>query len=328
MIALTLSVRAAPLVPTKEGTTWQYNMTQEVGEGLRLSNAKPDADGKIRSRVTYYVAGTQSVDEKNLIEFEMHRDGVVTNTDLVTVDDRGIVCWGKINAEGELIELDPPQTMMVNEPSKGQTWSFDAQIGKLKVNQTFEIAGQEDVEVPAGKFRAFRVHGQQTSPTATEIDRWFVPGTGIVKDVTTIRAKEGDILQRITLELKEKPKIDKRPEVNPAQAPKKLTGALATEATGEPRDQFPSDTEQIFARWEGRRLRDHAKVRVVWIAESVEGVPPNYKVDEASAFADGRYSHGHFVLSRPEDGWAPGEYRAEFYVDDELQDTLKLRITK
>lgn len=304
-------------------------MIQEVGEGLRLSNAKPDPDGKIRSRVTYFVAGTQNVEDKDLIEFEMHRDGVVTNTDLVTVDDRGITCWGKINTEGELIELDPPQTMMVGEPVKvGSNWNFEAQIGRLKVSQRFEVTAQEDVEVPAGKFRAFRVHGEQSSPTATAIDRWFVPGIGIVKDVTTVRAKEGDILQRITLELKERPGIGKRPETKAAEAPRKLSASLATDPTGQPRDEFSTGTPNIYARWEGRRLRDHAKVRVVWIAEKVEDVPADYKIDEASAFSDGRYSHGHFVLSRPEEGWEPGEYRAEFYVDDALQETLKLKITK
>jgi hypothetical protein len=320
---------ASPLIPTKPGTTWQYNMTQEVGEGLRLSNVKPDADGKIRTRVTYHIAGIQNVEDKDLIEFEMHRDGVVTNTDLVTVDDHGITCWGKINVEGELIELDPPQTMMVGEPIKtGQNWNFEAQVANLKVSQRFEVADQEEIQVPAGKFSAFRIHGEQTTPTATTIDRWFVPGVGIVKDVTTMRSKEGDILQRISLELRENPKIEKRPEVKAMDPPKKLSASLATDPKGDPRDEFSAQTPKIYARWEGRRLREHAKVRVVWIAEKVEDVPADYKVDEASAFADGKYSHGHFILSRPEDDFEPGEYRAEFYVDDVLQETLKLKITK
>jgi hypothetical protein len=160
------------------------------------------------------------------------------------------------------------------------------------------------------------------------IDRWFVPGTGIVKDVTTMRAKEGDILQRITLELKEPPKIDKRPEIKPTPPPKKLSASVAPAPTGEAATEFTTETPQIYARWEGRRLREHAKVRVVWIAENVEDIPANYKVDEASAFSDGRYSHGHFILSRPADGWESGDYRAEFYVDDELQETVKLKIIK
>jgi hypothetical protein len=34
------------------------------------------------------------------------------------------------------------------------------------------------------------------------------------------------------------------------------------------------------------------------------------------------------VLSRPEDGWAIGDYRGEFYVDDLLVETVKLKIVK
>ena len=110
-----LAFAAGPqLIPTKEGTTWQYNMTQEVGEGLSLSGTKRDADGKLRAAVIYRIAGMQSVDGKDLLEFEMHRDGVVTNTDLITVDEHGIICWGRINLEGDLVELDPPQ--MVDRP--------------------------------------------------------------------------------------------------------------------------------------------------------------------------------------------------------------------
>ena len=45
------------------------------------------------------------------------------------------------------------------------------------------------------------------------IDRWFAPGVGIVKDITTMQDAKGDLLQRISLELAEAPKIVERPEV-------------------------------------------------------------------------------------------------------------------
>ena len=69
-------------------------------------------------------------------------------------------------------------------------------------------------------------------------------------------------------------------------------------------------------------------MRVVWVAEKVEDVPSDHKVDEAFTFADGRSSSGIFTLSRPEEGWIPGNYRAEFYVDEALEATVKLKITK
>jgi len=70
-------------------------------------------------------------------------------------------------------------------------------------------------------------------------------------------------------------------------------------------------------------------VRAVWIAESVSEVaPPDYKVDEASTIADSPNSFGTFTLSQPDDGWAPGDYRVEFYVDEALAETVKLRIDR
>ena len=38
--------------------------------------------------------------------------------------------------------------------------------------------------------------------------------------------------------------------------------------------------------------------------------------------------NGAFTLVRPEDGWAPGDYRVEFYVDDVLVDVVKLKIVE
>ena len=323
---LSTTTFSAPLIPTKEGTTWSYNMTQELGKGIKLSDVEPDTDGKVRAPVVYHIAGMQNVEGKQLLLFEMHRAGTVTNTDLITVDKHGIVCWGRINLDGEVIELDPPQTMIGALLEPGAKWDFDGQTGTLKVHQHYRVNGEEDVDVPAGTFRAFHIHGEQKSPSPTTIDRWFVPGTGIVKDVTTMRSDRGDLVQRISLELKEAPKIAPRPAVEPT--PSKLSADLAARPMGESVTIIAFDTPKIYARWRGHRLREQAKVRVIWIAEHVDEVPPNYKVDEAYAFSTAPNSHGIFTLAQPDGGWAPGDYRAEFYVDEGLQQTVKLKITK
>ncbi len=320
---------ADPLIPTAPGLAWRYNMTEEVGKGLTVSDVKPDADGKIRLPVLYRVEGTENVDGKELLKFEMHRAGVITRSDLLTVDEHGIICWARITVDGEFVKFSPPQTMIAMPLKQGANWSFDGQVGDLKVHQHYEVTGEEDIEVPAGEFQAFRIHGEQTSPSPMTIDRWFAPGTGIVKDVTTMRASNGDLLQRISLELAERPKIVDRPEVKPGAAPKKLSVSLANEQFGKATTTFSSDTPQIYVRWQGQRLRKGAKVRAVWIAENIgDDAPPDYKADEASAIAESPTAHGVFTLSRPDDGWALGDYRAEFYVDDVLVETVKLKIVK
>jgi len=279
--------------------------------------------------VGYRLGGIEDVDGKELLKFEMHRAGVITNTDLLTVDEHGVLCWARINVDGQFVKLSPPQPMIAMPLKRGARWNFDGQAGNLKVRQQYEVTGEEDVQVPAGKFRAFRIHSEQTSPSPITIDRWFAAGTGIVKDVTTMRGKTGDLLERISLELAEPPRIMERPEVKPEAAPKQLSVTFAKDQFGKPSTTFSSGTPQIYARWEGQRLRKDAKVRAAWIAENIgEDFPPDYKIDEASAVAESPSAHGVFSLSRPDDGWAPGDYRAEFYVDDVLVETVKLKIVK
>jgi hypothetical protein len=324
-----VSALAAPLVPTNPGTTWRYSMTEEVGKGLTIPNLKGDTDGKIRLSVLYRLDGMEDVDGRELLKFEMHRAGAITNTDLVTIDEHGITCWARINLDGELIKFNPPQTMVAAPLQQGATWNFDGQAGDLNVHQQYDVTGEEDIEVPAGEFHAYHIRGEQSSPSRMTIDRWFAPGTGIVKDVTTMRATDGDLIQRVSLELAERPKIENRPEVKSHATSKRLSVSLAKDQFGKPTTVFSSDTPQIYVRWQGQRLRKGGKVKAAWIAENIgEDFPQDYKVDEASANIESQNAHGAFTLARPEDGWAIGDYRVEFYVDDVLVDAAKLKIVK
>jgi hypothetical protein len=317
------------LIPTADGTSWRYNMTQEIGKGLDIRNVKADADRKIRLPVLYRIDGTDNIDGKDLLKFEMHRADVITNTDLLTINEQGIICGARINLDGELVKFNPPQTMIAAPLKKGAGWDFNGNAGEMKVHQHYDVTGEEDIEVPAGTFHAFHIHGEQTSPSRMTIDRWFASGIGIIKDVTAMRAANGDLLQRISLELLERPKIMARPEAKSDAIPKQLSVSLGKERFGKPVTTFSSNTSEIYARWQGQRLRQGAKVKAVWIAENIgEDFPQDYKVDEASAIAETPKAHGAFTLTRPEDGWAVGNYRVEFYVDDVLVDTVKLKIAE
>jgi hypothetical protein len=304
-------------------------MTEETGKGLNVPNLKRDVDGKVRLSVLYRLDGVEDVDGKGLLKFEMHRSGSITNTDLVTVDEHGITCWARINLDGELIKFNPPQTMVATPLKRGTAWNFDAQAGDLKVHQRYDVTREEDIEVPAGEFHAFHIRGEQSAPSRMTIDRWFAPGTGIVKDVTTMRATDGDLLERISLELAERPKIENRPEVKSDATSKRLSVTVAKDQFGKAGTEFSSDTPQICVRWQGQRLRKGGKVKAVWIAENIgEDFPEDYKVDEASATVESQNAHGVFTLARPADGWAVGDYRVEFYVDDVLVDSSKLKIVQ
>jgi hypothetical protein len=320
---------AAPIIPTAPGTGWRYNLTEEIGKGLDVANAKRDADGKIRCPVLYRLEGIQNVDGKNLLKFEMHRNGLITNTDLLTVDENGIACWGRMNLDGETVRFNPPQ-IIVSAPLKtGLRWDFNGRAGDFAVRQHYDLVGEEDIEVPAGEFHAFHIRGEQTAPSPMTIERWFAPGTGIVKDITTMRAANGDLLQRISLELAEQPRIMARPEVKPVAAPKQISVTLAKDQFGKATTVFSSETPRIYVRWQGQRLRKGAKVKAVWVAENIgQDFPQDYKADEASTVAESPTAQGTFTLARPEAGWAAGSYRVEFYLDDVLVESVKLKIVQ
>ena len=40
------------------------------------------------------------------------------------------------------------------------------------------------------------------------------------------------------------------------------------------------------------------------------------------------FGGGVFSLSKPENGWIPGNYRVEFFVDDRPAETVKFKISK
>jgi len=317
------------VIPTNDGTTWHYNLTEEAGPGARLSDGKAREAGTLRAPVVYRIQGTRELDGKRLFEFEMHRAGQITNTDLLTVDEQGVQCWARVDDRGQLTKLDPPQPIVALPLAVGTTWDFDANVNGSKVHQHYQIVEHSDIDVPAGNFHAFHIRGEQTIPSSMKIDRWFVPGVGIVKDVTETRSDSGELLRRISLELAQEPKAGPRPQIKVRPSTKKLTVSVGQEAVGESRTSFLSVMPKICARWQGHNLRDHAKIRVLWIAEQVEDVaPPDYTIDEATAIATEPDSHGVFTLARPDEGWTPGLYRVEFYVDGYLADAVKLKIIK
>ena len=329
IFAVTVISGPEQILPTKPGMTWHYDMTEEAGPGARLSDEAAREAGTLKAPVIYRIEAAKEIDGKQLLEFEMHRAGRVTNTDLITADEKGVLCWGRMDEAGQLTKLDPPQPIVAAPIAVGSVWDFDSDLNGVKVHQHYEVVGQGEITTRAGEFRAFHIRGEQDAPGPMTIDRWFAPGVGIIKDVTETRSDSGQLLRKISLELTEQPKIAARPQITVKSDPSKLEVSLGPEAVGESRNTFMTAAPKICARWQGHGLREGAKIRVLWIAEEVEEVaPPDYTIDEAASTATAPDSHGVLTLARPESGWTPGIYRVEFYVDGRLADAAKLKILK
>jgi hypothetical protein len=224
----------------------------------------------------------------------------------------------------------------------------------MEMHQHFVVEKEESMTVAAGNFRAFRIHCEDASVMAAKLDRWFVPGVGFIKETTVVRGPTGGLLQRTNLELQKRPEVIAKPqpsptptptasskpsatppirgpeiETDPTKAGKRLTVEVSTDPSGGSKSEFKSDAENIYVRWHGHGLPKDARVRVAWIAEDVgDLVEPNFVIDETEGVAPAPDASARFTLGRPPDGWAEGKYRVEFYVNDELEETVRVTIVK
>jgi hypothetical protein len=338
-----VAARAEPIVPTDDGTTWQYELREEQGG--------PAAGPATTTPVTMRI-GRETFAGKEFIKLMTMADEVVTKTELMTLDEHGWVCHFRGGKDGRMAKLDPPQTIVPATIKTGDSWDSDGEVAGMEIRQHFVVEKEESVTVAAGTFRAFKIHCEDSSVMSAKLDRWFFPGIGFVRETTVVRGPTGGLLQRATLDLQKRPEIIAKPavtptpvpaptatptapmrgpavETDPAKAGKKLTVEVSTDPAGGSKSEFKSDSPNIYVRWHGHGLAENATVRVAWIAEDVgELVEPNFVIDETESVAPTSDASARFTLGRPPDGWAEGKYRVEFYVNDELEETVRVTIVK
>ena len=341
------AVAAETLIPTAIGTTWTY----EVKDEPSVSPGGGDGWEQI-----VRIAGLQEFEGKTLLKFEtVDADKQVAKTELTSVNDRGVVCVARSKRDGALEKLEPAETLVPAALKVGGAFDVDGDLAGVRLHQHYIVAADETVHVPAGAFRAFRLHCDAKSLMSTEADRWFAPGVGFVKNVTTIRGPSGGLLQRTTTELKKRPEVivlpspTPKPTATPTATPSETAQTevtaspidptspapvgkrLVVEVSGNPdagmTTDFKSDVERIYVRWRGHDLPEGAKVRVAWVAEDVGGlVDPNFIVDQTETAVPSPNASARFTLGRPEDGWAEGKYRVEFYINDQLEEKIDVTI--
>ena len=320
--------RTEPLLPTVEGTIWEYAIAGTSGTGIPTSTLTVQIQGKEESK------------GKELVRFETLIGSDLAKTELLAVDERGLLCYERTLSNGKTVSFEPPQTLLPAALKVGAKWELDDSVAGSEMHQQFSIAAEENVVVPAGSFRAYRLHCEEPWPISTSIDRWFVPGTGLVKDITTTRGPTGRLLTRVTMVMTKfsipatppsqenvPPSVEVHPSTSPLPSPITIKLELAKAREGEAVTEFRSDVPNIFVRWSGENLPVDAEVRIAWIAEDVgEVAPPNFVVDETESTVTRPEFAARFTLSRPKDGWAPGKYRAELYLEAELKEKVNVTI--
>lgn len=320
-LALAPSSRADEILPTAPGTSWEFQVADSSAAGPPVV-------------LNVVLAGNGTVDGREVFKLETRRGNTLEKTELVLMDEDGVVCLRRSFASGKTISYAPPQRLIPATLQVGLKWELDDEVAGTGMHQRFTVAAVEDVIVPAGTFHAFRFDCEESWPITITIRRWFVPGTGLVKDVTTTRGPTGRLLSRVTTALKKfSPAAAPLPNESPAAVPAsvtplpKITLAVAKEREGAPATEFSANAPTLSVRWLGENLPVGGSVRVAWIAEDVgDIVAPNFIVDETRTTILAVHAGAQFTLSRPKDGWAAGKYRVELYLDEKLMDSVRVKI--
>ncbi len=311
--------RAESNFPVAVGDTWQYEIA-----------------GAPNSTVTVHAVGTEKSNDRELVRLETRTADSPVKTELVASDAAGLSCYQRTFPGAKPVSFDPPQLLIPDSMKIGDQWEMDDFVNGNRTHLQFVVAAEEDVAVPAGNFRGFRAQCDQPGTVSLTVERWFVAGVGMVKEVINTRAPGGRLLNRVTMALTKVSRgnalTDSGPAVvvpsssPPTRASFKLE--IAQEREGTIVQEIKSNAENIFVRWSGDNLPVHSIVRLAWVAEDVGDVAwPNFVVDETKTEISTSTFGARFTLSRPKDGWASGKYRVDLYLDDQLEASAKVVIS-
>ena len=107
----------------------------------------------------------------------------------------------------------------------------------------------------------------------------------------------------------------------------KVEAVIAVDKDTKPTDAFDATVPKLYAFFRSTGTSKDDKFRGVWIADDVgSAAPANTKIDEASLAADQDNFYGAFSLSKPTNGWPPGKYHIDIYVNDDLATSVKFTI--
>ncbi len=301
------------------GETWQYEIA-----------------GSLVSTVTVRAVGAEKLNDLELVRLETRTADSPVKTELVATTAAGLSCYQRTFPGAKPVSFDPPQLLIPDSMKIGDQWEMDDFVNGNRMHLQFAAVSEEDVAVPAGNFRGFRAQCDQPGTVSMTVERWFVAGVGMVKEVTSTRAPGGRLLNRVTTALIKVSRglaaADSGPSVvvpsSSPPTPASFKLEIAQEREGAPTNEIKSDVVNIFVRWSGENLPVHSFVRLAWVAEDVGDVAwPNFVVDETKTEISTPTFGARFTLSRPKDGWAPGKYRVNLYLDDDrIQATARVTI--
>ena len=111
----------------------------------------------------------------------------------LAADDTGILIHKLQRGRSEM-DVAKPFYKVKNTMRKDEEWKGDVKASENPPQYTIRVEEEADVEVPAGKYKAWKVHIRIDSGTrhGAEGTEWYAKNVGLVKSEMTIRAAGED----------------------------------------------------------------------------------------------------------------------------------------
>lgn len=164
--------------PLKVGNKWTYQI-------------ESDAVPKGSSKLIHQIAKIEKKNGVSLAQLEIVARDKVTASEYLSVSEKGIF---RNNYNGE--EITPPTCILKFPIKKNNTWKTESMAGKEKLNVACK-SDEEEIEVPAGKFKTVKVVMDAEVVGAGIIvstTYWFAQGVGVVKQHVNINSMQFSIL--------------------------------------------------------------------------------------------------------------------------------------
>jgi hypothetical protein len=152
--------------PLKEGTKRHYRVN---------ANGQP-------GQLTTHVVKIEKSDGQELARMETVAPGSAMLTEHLSSSPKGVF---RHRSNG--VEAAPPVCVLKYPVKKGESWETDYKAGSQTIKMTSRVTGEEEVEVPAGKYKAITVEAvADVAGMKTTTTYWFAADVGIVKQVASI----------------------------------------------------------------------------------------------------------------------------------------------
>lgn len=177
-------------LPLKKGSKWTYSTDYD-----------PDTD------LVHEVMGTEKVGEVECFVVEHRSENKTADrirklrSEWLAAGEGGTLIHKVKRGQGEMT-VEKPFFKLKNPLKKDDEWAGEAKASENPSKYTFIVEGQEEVQVPAGKYSCWKVKVKVESGTrhAAEGWEWYAKDVGLVKTDMTIRASGEDF--QIVSELK------------------------------------------------------------------------------------------------------------------------------